>query len=81
MRADTAALCKAVEGNAKRMLGDLPSASELTYRAIAMLRQDSDVVQDATTGLRPSLDGFDEQPLILPPPHGDKSPCYSGQVR
>jgi hypothetical protein len=42
LESDTAALCKAVEANALRMLGDLPSASHLSFVAVSWLRRDSD---------------------------------------
>ena len=42
LETDTAALCKAVEANALRMLGDLSSASQLSFVAVGWLRRDSD---------------------------------------
>ena len=42
LESDTAALCKAVEANALRMLGDLPSASQLSFVAVSWLRRGSD---------------------------------------
>jgi len=57
LETDTAALCKAVEANALRMLGDLSSASQLLFVAVGWLRRNSDpFVAGEVHSLRGSLE-------------------------